>query len=158
MYCICGSKSFSFIWEKKRSWGRKKWWMKVCVVFFFLMGKEWDSCNNISTAQHFALFFTCWFGHGREKKWKICFWLLFGSQREQNEKVPNNIRLFQKGNRSSILFWQQSLILFWKRRNAERGKDFATLRSQQAAKHFHETHFFFPLYSFFRTQKAKFEA
>ena len=32
----------------------------------------------------------------RKKRLKIffCFWLLFCSQREQNEKVPKNIRLF----------------------------------------------------------------
>ena len=39
----------------------------------------------------------------------------------------------------------------------ERGKDSVMLGSEQAAKHFHETYFFFPLYSFFTKRSSHFK-
>ena len=48
--CFNHSRQMLLFWKKK-------WWIKVCVVFFLLMGKESDSCNNVSPAwkrQHFV--------------------------------------------------------------------------------------------------------
>ena len=64
--------------------------------FFLVNGKRIRQLQ-----QHFACLkkatfrLLIWELNLREKKvLKFCFWLLFSSQREQNDKVPKNIRLF----------------------------------------------------------------
>ena len=81
--------------------------MKVCVVFFLLMGEDWDSCNNISPArkrQHFVPFFTCWF---KGKNW-ISFLVAFCFTKRTKWESCNrhSLLLKRQQNRS------QSLILF----------------------------------------------
>ena len=47
-HSICGSNLFCLNSKQNLLFWKRKWWIKVCVVFFLLMAKEWNGCHNIS--------------------------------------------------------------------------------------------------------------
>ena len=144
--------------------------MKVCVLFFLLMGKDWDSCNNISPAwkrQHFVPFFTCWF---EGKKLDFVFGCFLLHKENKMRKFQTTFACFKKATKHLTILnpfftkrtTYSNIVSFLQEKHEsgemhESGNDFATLGSQQAAKHFHLDSLFFPLYSFFRRRSSHFK-
>ena len=72
--------------------------MKVCV-FFLVNGRRLRQLQQSFACLKKATFCTFFSPVDLREKIGFRFWLFFASQREQNEKALNNIRLFKKATK-----------------------------------------------------------
>ena len=146
--------------------------MKVCVLFFLLMGEDWDSCNNLLPAwkrQHFVPFFTCWFEgknwisflvafcFTKRRKWESCnLQTTFACLKSQQNRSQSLILFSQKEQHTPISFH-----FCMESTKAEKCmKAGTTLQRWEANRQqntFIWTHFFFLLYSFLRRRSSHFK-